>query len=97
MANSQILYGQYQIWDLFGLALTSKVFLLKKQLKDVNHGQRTHSAKIGAESLAENTPKCIRLISPIDLKFGIPLKKASMGVYSPYLIESFTYSMPNQI
>ena len=34
-------------------------FCRKKQLNDENHAQGTHSAKMGADSLAENTPKNI--------------------------------------
>ena len=45
---SQILYGQYQhIWDIFRLGLKSK---------------GTHSAKMGADSSAENSPKFIQPI-----------------------------------
>ena len=43
-------------------------FLCKKQLNDGNHGQGAHSAKMGADSLAENNPnisKKSRLICPI--------------------------------
>ena len=47
MAISQILLKQYHIWDIFGLGLNSKIFLWKKQLNDRNHGQGTHSAKMG--------------------------------------------------
>ena len=32
-----------------------KVFCAKKQLNDGNHGQRIHSDKMGADSLAEKT------------------------------------------
>ena len=53
MAISQILYGQYHIWDIFGLALKSKVFVEEK----------------GADSLAQNTPKFIRPIYTIGLLF----------------------------
>ena len=80
----QILYGQCHIWDIFGLGLKIKVFCRKK-MNDGNHGQGTHNAKMGADSLAENTPyttKCIRPIFLIGPK-GILLNEASSGVHSP--------------
>ena len=41
-------------------------FLWKKnQLNDGNHGQGTHSAKMGTDSSAKNTPKFIRIICQI--------------------------------
>ena len=48
MTISHILYGQYHIWDTFGLGLYYG--------NDGNRGQGTHSAKMGAYSSAENTP-----------------------------------------
>ena len=48
MTISHILYGQYHIWDTFGLGLNDG--------NDGNRGQGTHSAKMGAYSSAENTP-----------------------------------------
>ena len=57
---SEIFYGQYQIWELFEscmfLGLKTKIFCRNK-LKTQNHGQRTHSAKMGTLhcTLAENT------------------------------------------
>ena len=64
MAISQILIYQYHIWDIFGLAVKSKVSCEKTQLSDGNHEQGTHSVKMGANSLAENTqntPKSVQL------------------------------------
>ena len=55
-------------------------YFWKKQLNDGNHGQGTHNAKPGANNSAINTPKFIRPICPI----GIMLKKASLGVRSPW-------------
>ena len=65
MAISQILLIQYQIWDVFGLGLKSKVFCRKK---NENYRPGTHSAKMGADSLAKNNPKFIRPICPIGPK-----------------------------
>ena len=52
--------------------LKSKVFCRKKQSNDRNHGKATHSAKMGGDSLAENTsddtPKFIRPICPFGPK-----------------------------
>ena len=56
MAISQILYGQYHIWDIFGLGLN-----------DGNHGQGTHSAEMGADSSTENTLNAPEFICPICL------------------------------
>ena len=54
-------------------------FLKKKQWNDVdNHGQGCHSAKMGADSVAENTlntPKCIQPSAQLAQKFRILLKK----------------------
>jgi hypothetical protein len=51
-STSQILYGQYHIWDLFGIVCfrpeNQIVFCRKKQSHTQNHGQGTHSAKMGA-------------------------------------------------
>ena len=71
----QILYGQYYIWDIFGF------FLSKKQLNDGNHGQGTHSAKMGSHSLAENTyyKYSRQLICPIGPKVWELLKKGLLG------------------
>ena len=55
-AISQILYGQYHIWDLYVLGLKTKGFLWEKQPDTLSHGQGTHSAKKSADSLSENTP-----------------------------------------
>ena len=73
MAIYKIIFDQYHIWDIFGLGLISRKqsFLVEKKNKqqnDRNHGQGTHSAKIGADSLAENTPNSIWPIYPISLK-----------------------------
>ena len=40
-----------------------RVFFRKKQLN--NYGQGTHSAKIGVDSLDENTPNTSKIIQPI--------------------------------
>ena len=43
--------------------------------------------KMGADNLAENTPKCPKIylpkLSSQAQKFGISMKKASLGVRSP--------------
>jgi hypothetical protein len=54
----------------------------KKKLNDGDHGQATVSAKMGADSSAQNTPnipKVIHPISPIAQKFGISLRKGFIG------------------
>ena len=47
------------------------------------HGQGTHCTKMGADSLAENTPKCPRIylpnLSAQPQKFWISMKKGSIG------------------
>ena len=59
------------------------------------HGQGTHSAKMGADKLAENTPNAPNVSDQIvcptpkvldfDIKiFGFLYKKDSMGVRSPW-------------
>ena len=80
MAISQILFGQYHIWDIFWLGLKTKVFLWKKQLNDGNHEQGTHSAKMGADSSsAENTPNTPKFIRPICPKVWDIVKKGFIG------------------
>ena len=53
------------------------------------HGQGTHCTKMGADSLAENTPNDPEFICPICLpkpkSSAFQSKKASLGVRSPYL------------
>ena len=61
-------YSQYYIWNIFVLGL--------KKTKCSNHGEGTHSAKMGADILAENTPNAPQFIGPICL-----LKPKSLGYY----------------
>ena len=75
IAISQILFGQYHTWNIFGLGLESKVFVWKKQLNDGNYGHGTHSAKMGADTSAKNIPKFIRPICPIGPKGWVILEK----------------------
>ena len=53
------------------------------------HGQGTHCIKIGADSLAENTPNAPEFICPICLpkpkSSEFQWKTASFGVHSPWL------------
>ena len=53
------------------------------------HGQGTHCTKMGADSLAENTPNAPEFICPICMpkpkSSGFQWKKASLGVRSPWL------------
>ena len=53
------------------------------------HGQGTHCIKIGADSLAENSPNYPEFICPTCLpkpkSSGFQWKKASLGVRSPWL------------
>ena len=55
---------QYHIWDVLTIWVRSEKqsVVWKKQLNDGNHGQRTHSVKIGADSLAEITPNTPKFI-----------------------------------
>ena len=77
MHISQILFGQYHIWDIFGLGLKTEKqsFLWKKKLNDVNQGQGTLSAKMGADSLAEITQNIFGRSARLVQKFGISFKK----------------------
>ena len=47
MAISGIHDHHYHIWDLYVLRLKSKVFPKKQKLDIQNHGQGTHSSKMG--------------------------------------------------
>ena len=92
-AISQILYGQYHIWELFGsyvLGLKTKVFCRKNKQNTFSHGQGTHSAEIMLIVLAENTPNASINFLPICLSkpksFGILEKKRSLDVRSPCLL-----------
>ena len=53
-------------------------------MNNVKHGQWTHCTKMGAGSLAENTPNAPESICPIGLpnpkSSGFQWKKASLGV-----------------
>ena len=54
MAN--IIFGIYTI--VFGLGMKSNIICRRNNVSnDRNHGQGTHSAKMDADSLSENTPK----------------------------------------
>ena len=52
------------------------------------HGQGTHSTKMGADKLDENTPNAPKFICPIclpkDKSSGFQWKMASLGVHSPW-------------
>ena len=53
-----ISYLGYKYIHVFGFGQKGKVFFVEKttvELNDRNHGQGTHSAKMGADNLAENT------------------------------------------
>ena len=60
------------------------------------HGQKTHSTKMGADELAENTPNAEKFICPICLpmpkSLGFGWKKASSGVCNPWFVQ---YIIPN--
>jgi hypothetical protein len=68
-AISQILYGQYRIWDWYVLGLKSKSICKKNEPNTQNHGQGTHSAKVGivVSSLTENTQNAPTFLDPICL------------------------------
>ena len=54
MAISQIIVYQYHIW-----VRSEKQSFCEKKLNVENHGQGTHIAKMGADTLAESTTKFI--------------------------------------
>ena len=81
MAFFQILYDQYHIWHIFKLSMKSKVFCRIK-LNDQPSGKGNHSAKMGADSLVENTQntrKCIWPICPLCQNFSDINEKGFIG------------------
>ena len=87
MTISQIIFGQYHIWDIFGLGVKSKVFCRKKNLNDGNHEQGTDSAKMGVNNSAKipeyPAPKFFVRSAQLAQNFRTLLKKASLGIGSP--------------
>ena len=48
------------------------------------HGQGPHCIKMGADSLAKNTPKCSRIYLPKPKSSRFQWKNASLGVRTPW-------------
>ena len=67
-----ILFGQYHIWDIFGLVLKSKVICRKNKWMNKIMDKGLTVSKMGTHALAKNTPnttpKLIWLICPISPK-----------------------------
>ena len=63
------------------------------------HGQGTHCTKMGADESAENTQKCPKInLSKLSVqaqKFGISMKKASLGVRSPWSMATKESFLPS--
>ena len=75
-------YGQYHIWEIFGLGLKIKVFCTKKiqQPNTQNHGQGTHSAKMDAVYFCRKYPKC-----PQNFRLNLSAQAQKFGIFEKAL------------
>ena len=82
--TSQILYGQYLIWELYVLGLKTKVFLQRKQSNTQNDGQGVNVGALVWPKIPKVTQTFRPNLSAEAQKFEIFEKKLSLGVRIPW-------------